>query len=153
MKMWHFLHNGIFLTEQEIPESWHLMYHGQTRFEASKTFYNELIKYYASKYLIVYKGRNIIHWKHCQFPACVFVCISFLFKWKAVSKKKNEKRCSTFYIPNRIWKSIYAWKNVENSVVFCIQLFIYLSAELNFEICSKTFGNVFTCKQTYIKNL
>jgi hypothetical protein len=67
MKIWHFLHNGIFLTEQEIPESWHLIYHGQSRFEASKTFYNELIKYYASKYLIVYKSMNIIIHKKLYF--------------------------------------------------------------------------------------
>jgi len=62
MKIWNFLHNGIFLIEQQIPESLHLIFHDQTRFEASKTFCNDLIKYNASKYLIVYKGRNVIHY-------------------------------------------------------------------------------------------
>jgi len=31
--------------KQQIPESWHLIFHGQTQFETSRTFYNELIIY------------------------------------------------------------------------------------------------------------
>jgi len=58
IKNWNFLHHGIFLIEQQIPESWHLIFHGQTQFKTSRTFCNELIKY------ISYLGYNFeIHWK------------------------------------------------------------------------------------------
>jgi hypothetical protein len=84
--------------KQQIPESWHLIFHGHFRFQTLKTFYNELIKY------VSYLGYDFEidrkpYWIHF---------------WFDNKKKKNAMHHQKVQF---LWIKIpfQTWKNVENS--------------------------------------